>query len=77
LTPRETEVVCLIAEGFTAKQVASQLWLSPRTVENHIARARDKVGAVNTPALVRWVVTQLRPVVHTRILLKEVIPVNH
>lgn len=58
LTPRETEVAELVAQGLTAHQVARQLWLSPRTVENHIARARAKIGAPNTPALVRWVTQQ-------------------
>jgi DNA-binding NarL/FixJ family response regulator len=44
LTPRELDVVQLVAEGLTARQIASRLNVSPRTVETHIAKLYDKFG---------------------------------
>ena len=51
-TPRETEVVRLVTEGLTARQIARRLVLAPKTVENHIQRAKRKVDAPNRAALV-------------------------
>jgi non-specific serine/threonine protein kinase len=45
LTPREREVVALIARGFANSEIAEQLVLSVRTVERHIENIYDKVGA--------------------------------
>jgi DNA-binding NarL/FixJ family response regulator len=44
LTPRELDVVQLVADGLTARQIASRLNVSPRTVETHIAKLYDKFG---------------------------------
>lgn len=41
LTPREREVVELLGKGLAPKQIARQLGTSPRTVRNHIYRAKD------------------------------------
>lgn len=43
LSPREHEVLCLIALGFTVKEVASQLGLSASTVHTHRARVLQKL----------------------------------
>jgi PAS domain S-box-containing protein len=53
LSPREREVVALVAQGLTSKEMARQLGLSPRTVEMHRARLRLKLGARSTPRLLR------------------------
>jgi non-specific serine/threonine protein kinase len=45
LTPREREVVALIARGLTNSQIAEELVLSVRTVERHIENIYDKIGA--------------------------------
>jgi DNA-binding NarL/FixJ family response regulator len=45
LTPREREVFGLLAQGFTAMQIAEQLVLSPLTVRTHIQNAKDRLGA--------------------------------
>jgi DNA-binding CsgD family transcriptional regulator len=45
LTPREREVFALLAQGFTAMQIADQLVLSPLTVRTHIQNAKDRLGA--------------------------------
>ncbi|MGV3759829.1 MAG: LuxR C-terminal-related transcriptional regulator, partial [Actinomycetota bacterium] len=44
LTRREREVAQLAAAGHSAKEIAERLFLSHRTVENHLARAYDKLG---------------------------------
>jgi DNA-binding NarL/FixJ family response regulator len=53
LTDRESEVLRLVVEGLTAKQIATRLVLSPRTVENHVQRVLRKFGAPGRAALVR------------------------
>jgi two-component system, LuxR family, response regulator FixJ len=57
LTPREHEVMRLIAEGRTNKEIAKTLGLSPRTVELHRAMVLGKMQAPNLAALVRMVLT--------------------
>ncbi|ROP28899.1 helix-turn-helix transcriptional regulator [Couchioplanes caeruleus] len=44
LTVRETEVVTLVAEGLTNKEIARRLFLSPGTVSIHVGRAYAKLG---------------------------------
>jgi DNA-binding NarL/FixJ family response regulator len=44
LTPREREVLALVAEGRTNRGVARRLWLTERTVETHIASILAKLG---------------------------------
>jgi DNA-binding CsgD family transcriptional regulator len=57
-TPRETEIVRLTTEGLTAQQIARRLTLAPKTVENHIWRAKQKAGCPNRAALVRYAITR-------------------
>ncbi|NEC62367.1 AAA family ATPase [Amycolatopsis rubida] len=45
LSPREREVAGLAAQGKTNRQIAELLFLSPRTVEHHVAKAMRKCGA--------------------------------
>ncbi|MEU6122592.1 LuxR C-terminal-related transcriptional regulator [Streptomyces sp. NPDC047123] len=47
LSPREAEVAQLAVRGLTNREIASTLHLSPRTVEQHIARAMRKTGALS------------------------------
>ncbi|MCB0959881.1 MAG: helix-turn-helix transcriptional regulator [Acidimicrobiales bacterium] len=44
LTAREREVVALVAEGLASKEVAERLFLSTRTVSNHLQNAYAKLG---------------------------------
>jgi DNA-binding NarL/FixJ family response regulator len=53
LTPRQREVVSLIAEGRTMKEVAAVLGLSPRTVETHKYQAMQALGFQTTADLIR------------------------
>ena len=43
LTEREVDVLALLARGLRNKQIASELFLSPRTVQHHIAHIYDKI----------------------------------
>lgn len=51
LSPRETEVADLAAAGLTNREIAGTLHLSPRTVEQHVARAMRKLGTQSRQAL--------------------------
>jgi DNA-binding CsgD family transcriptional regulator len=53
LTPREREVLALVAAGHTSAQIADQLVLSVRTIESHRASLRRKLGRPTQPELVR------------------------
>ncbi len=44
LTPREREVLALMAEGRSNQGICHTLWLSPKTVETHIRGAFAKLG---------------------------------
>jgi DNA-binding NarL/FixJ family response regulator len=54
LTPRELEVLQLVAESRSSKEIASRLSLSKRTVENHRARIMDKLDLHDVAALTRF-----------------------
>jgi DNA-binding NarL/FixJ family response regulator len=58
LSEREREVLQLLADGATSKEIAVVLGLKPKTVENHRARILDKLGVVNSAAAVRAAVAQ-------------------
>lgn len=45
LSEREAEVALLVAAGRTYKEVGAQLYVSPKTVEHHVAHIRRKIGA--------------------------------
>jgi FixJ family two-component response regulator len=53
LTPRETELLKLIVGGLPNKNIASELGISIKTVENHRASLMAKTGALNAADLVR------------------------
>jgi DNA-binding NarL/FixJ family response regulator len=54
LTPREREVVVLIAGGLANEEIAAQMFLSPLTVKTHAVRAMTKVGARDRAQLVSF-----------------------
>lgn len=53
LTPREREVLKLVAEGNSNKKVADKLGISVRTAEHHRLNTMKKLGVTNTAGLVR------------------------
>ena len=56
LSQRELEVVRLVAQGHTAKEMAEQLSLSPRTLETYKARAMTKLALTSRADLIRYAV---------------------
>jgi two-component system, NarL family, response regulator NreC len=54
LSPRETEVLRLMALGHTNREIAEQLALSVRTVETHRAHVQQKLGLAGRPELTRY-----------------------
>jgi len=54
-TPRERDVMQLLAEGLSNKGIAESLGISPRTVEIHRAHVMEKMAADSLPTLVRMV----------------------
>jgi DNA-binding NarL/FixJ family response regulator len=56
LTPREEEIVKLVAEAHTTKEIAGLLHLSEKTVENHRANAMRKLGMRDRVELVRYAI---------------------
>ncbi len=58
ITPRETEVLRLVAKGLTAKRIAERLDLSHRTVENHVQNVLRKLALTNRVELARYAIEQ-------------------
>ncbi len=56
LTARESEVVKLIAEGLTSREIGELLFISEKTVERHRANVLDKLGLRDRVALTRYAV---------------------
>lgn len=54
LTAREQEVMRMLAEGLTSKEVAAKLYISPKTVENHRTNLMKKLGLSSTVELIRY-----------------------
>ena len=55
LTPRESEVAALVAEGRTNRQIGAQLYLSEKTVEKHVSSAMAKLGVTSRTGIARLV----------------------
>ena len=56
LTPRELEVVKLIAEGHTSEEIAQMLVISKKTVDRHRANMLEKLGMRNRVELTRYAI---------------------
>lgn len=58
LTEREREILMLVGEGLTSKEIAQKLDISPRTVDNHRASIMQKTDTSRTLGLVRIAIIQ-------------------
>ena len=54
LTPREAEVLQLAARGLTTKEIAEQLFISPKTADHHIQHTYAKIGVSTRAAAALW-----------------------
>lgn len=52
LTPREIEIISLVGQGQTSKDVGRTLGISPRTVDAHLVSAKIKTNSRNKPHLI-------------------------
>jgi len=58
LTPRQREVLQLLAEGKSTKEIASALYVSPKTVETHRYHIMSKLGIENLAGLVKYAIRE-------------------
>lgn len=58
LTNREKEILRLIVEGFSTKEIADKLYLSFETVHSYMKNIRQKLGVSNTASIVREAIRQ-------------------
>lgn len=56
LTIKEIEILHLIAKGLTSKEIADEIFLSPRTVETHRHNILKKLNLPNSARLISWAV---------------------
>jgi DNA-binding NarL/FixJ family response regulator len=56
LSPREREIIQLVAEGKTSAEIAGRLSLSPKTVETYRSRLMAKLGINDVPSLVKFAI---------------------
>ena len=54
LTPREQEIMVMVAEGFSTNEISERLFISPKTVENHRSSIMRKLNLHSTIELVRY-----------------------
>jgi DNA-binding CsgD family transcriptional regulator len=59
VTSREAEVLTLLAEGLSTRDIAARLYLSPKTVERHIANLAAKVGVAGRSELISFAARHL------------------
>jgi pimeloyl-ACP methyl ester carboxylesterase/DNA-binding CsgD family transcriptional regulator len=59
LTPTELDVVRAVGTGLTNRQIAAQLWVSPRTIQTHIGNAFVKLGATSRAEIAAEVARRL------------------
>jgi DNA-binding NarL/FixJ family response regulator len=58
LTSRESEVLQLIAEGFSNKQIAAELGISIKTVEKHRQQVMNKLSIHDVAGLTRYAISK-------------------
>jgi DNA-binding CsgD family transcriptional regulator len=52
LTPRQLEILCLIAKGMTTKEIAGSLHISVKTVETHRKQIMERLNVQNFASLI-------------------------
>lgn len=58
LTPREEEIVSLLAKGYANKEIAEKLFVSVKTIESHKSKIMEKLNLKTRPELVKYALKQ-------------------
>ena len=56
LTPRQTQVAALVAQGWSNRQIAEELVISERSAESHVERIRARLGFRSRAQIAAWYV---------------------
>jgi len=56
LTPRERQVLSLVAHGYTSREIGEKLGISPRTAETHRVNIGRRLGIRNVAQMVRYAI---------------------
>lgn len=58
ITPRETEILQMLARGLTTKEIADAVFVSTTTIDTHRKNLLAKTGVANTAELIVWAMTE-------------------
>jgi DNA-binding NarL/FixJ family response regulator len=58
LTRREQEVAAMVAQGMSNRQIAQELFLSERTIENHVSKILRKLDLASRTEIAAWATEQ-------------------
>jgi DNA-binding NarL/FixJ family response regulator len=58
LTPRESEIAALVAQGLSNRGIAEALVISERTAQNHVQHILGKLGYANRAQIAAWATRQ-------------------
>lgn len=58
LSPRERQILVLVARGSSSSEIGEALHLSPKTVDTYRSRLMAKLGLADVPAVVRWAIRE-------------------
>ena len=61
LTPRETDILTLIAEGLSNREIGKRLFLAEKTVKNYVTSVLAKLGMERRTQAAAWVARREKP----------------